>query len=31
MRRYLEGFATVEQDKMGSIIGKHVGGQTAPG
>ena len=25
MRRYLEGIATVEQDKMGSFIGKHVG------
>ncbi len=25
MRRHLEEIATIEQDKMGSIIGKHVG------
>jgi len=25
MRRYLEGITTVEQDKMGSFIGKHIG------
>ncbi len=30
MRRYLEGVATIEQDKMGSIIGKHVGQADGP-
>ena len=30
MRRYLEGVAFVEQDKMGSFIGKHVGEQERP-
>ena len=30
MRRYLDGVATIEQDKMGSLIGKHVGSQDRP-
>ncbi len=30
MRRYLEGIATIEQDKMGSFIGKHVGQADGP-
>ena len=30
MRQYLEGVAAIEQDKMGSIIGKHVGGNDHP-
>ena len=30
MRRYLEGIATIEQDKMGSFIGKHVGQAGGP-
>ncbi|MBN1136980.1 MAG: M42 family metallopeptidase [Anaerolineae bacterium] len=30
MRRYLEGVATIEQDKMGSLIGKHVGQADGP-
>ena len=30
MRRHLEGIATIEQDKMGSIIGKHVGQADGP-
>lgn len=30
MRRYLEGVASIEQDKMGSFIGKHVGEQERP-
>ena len=30
MRRHLEGIATIEQDKMGSLIGKHVGQADGP-
>jgi endoglucanase len=30
MRSYLEGIAEIEQDKMGSFIGKHVGGADGP-
>jgi endoglucanase len=30
MRQYLDGVAVIEQDKMGSIIGKHVGGSEHP-
>jgi len=30
MRRYLEGITTIEQDKMGSFIGKHVGQADGP-
>jgi putative aminopeptidase FrvX len=30
MRRYLDGVAVIEQDKMGSIIGKHVGAGEHP-
>ncbi len=30
MRRYLEGVADITQDKMGSLIGKHVGGSERP-
>jgi len=30
MRRYLEGITTVEQDKMGSFIGKHIGQADGP-
>jgi len=30
MHRYLEGVATIEQDKMGSFIGKHVGQADGP-
>jgi len=30
MRRYLESIATIEQDKMGSFIGKHVGQADGP-
>lgn len=30
MRRYLDGVATVEQDKMGSLIGRHAGSPESP-
>ena len=30
MRRYLEDVAVIEQDKMGSFIGKHVGDDEQP-
>jgi putative aminopeptidase FrvX len=30
MRRYLDGVAVIEQDKMGSFIGKHVGTDDQP-
>ena len=30
MRGYLDGIATIEQDKMGSFIGKHVGQASGP-
>jgi putative aminopeptidase FrvX len=30
MRRYLEDVATIEQDRMGSLIGKHVGTPARP-
>ena len=30
MRRHLDGVAIIEQDKMGSFIGKHVGGSERP-
>jgi endoglucanase len=30
LRRYLEGVATIEQDKIGSFIGKHVGSGERP-